>query len=115
MILQITVPEQETLIEDIEVESEIVIVGEVTGFWGCTEKDTSSPLRWGLSPNGLTFSTFPDVFTSLTLSKYPRSGEFKLIAEYEYTDPDDGELLKEEVVFKVTSVEEVGDFPSISS
>lgn len=115
MKLRIVLPEQETLLEDIEIERKVVIIGEVTGFWGETEDEEKFLVtKWGLNPNGLTFSTFPDNFTNLALSKYPHSGEFRLTAEYEYTDPDDGELIKEEVVFKVTLVEEVSDFPSIS-
>ncbi len=113
MKLQIIVPKQKTLLEDVEIERKVVIVGEVTGFWAETEDEKNFfVLKWGLNPNGLTFSTFPDVFTSIVLSKYPHNSEFRLIAEYEYTDPDDGELTKEEVVFKVASVEEVSDFPS---
>lgn len=113
MKLQVTVPKSDT--DDIEVEAEIVIVAEVTGFWGYTEDDRSLPLHWGLNPNGLMFSTFPDNFISLYLSKYPHSGEYRLTAEYEYREMDDGEAFKEAVVFKVTSVEEVRDFPLISS
>lgn len=115
MILQITVPAQETDLDDIEVENEMVIVGEVTRFYGYTKDDNSHAIRWGINPNGLHFSSFPGNFIGLVLEKYPHRGQFRLDAEYEYTDPDDGELVKENVVFKVTSVEEVGDFPSVSS
>lgn len=113
MKLQIIVPKQKTRVENIEVEGKVVVVSNVIGFWRYTESNENLTLYWGLNPNGLNFSTFGE-FTSITLVKSPnRSVVFRLVAEYEYIDPDDGESIKEEVVFKVASVEEVSDFPSV--
>lgn len=103
MKLQICLPEQSD--DDmVQIEAPTRVIAEVIGFWHNKE---GFP-RWSLNPKGLHFSTSPDDFVYIEL-KQKETGEVNLLVGYE----DGGDIL--DISLQVTSVEEIQDFPSITT